>query len=303
MKTSATRCGLIAIVGAPNVGKSTLVNALVGEKLGIVSPKANTTRITVRGVITQGANQFILVDTPGLNSSQKAFDRALVQQAQGSVAEADIIALLIDAARGFDNRAMDIVAAIQKGQRKAVLIINKIDKLNPREKVLALMTRAAELNCFAEVLAIAASNVEKKGGGGVKDVLPRLAAHLPEGPWLFPADQTTDMPMPQRLAEITREKVMLNLHEEVPYAIAVVTDDIDDTSKPLVVNQRILLAREAHKPLVLGKGGSMLQRIGTAARMDMQDILGTGVRLELHVEVAPDWQERVHLLYPAGDES
>lgn len=301
-KPLTTRCGLVAIVGAPNVGKSTLINALVGEKVGIVSSKANTTRVVVRGVIAQGPNQFVLVDTPGLNTSQKAFDRALVQQAQGSLSDADVIALVIDASRGFDDRAMDIIRIIKDGKRKAVLIINKVDKLNPREKVLVLMTKAAELDCFAEVFAVAAADVAKKGGGGVKDILPRLVAHIPAGPWLFPADLATDMPLPQRLGEITREKVMTFLHEEVPYAIAVVTDDVDDSAKPVLVQQRILLAREAHKPLVIGKGGLMLQRIGTAAREDIQSILGTGVRLELHVEVSPDWQERAHLLYPLHDE-
>ncbi|MFZ2587814.1 MAG: GTPase Era [Alphaproteobacteria bacterium] len=298
----ATRCGLIALVGAPNVGKSTLINALVGERVGIVSSKPNTTRIVVRGVVTEGATQFVFVDTPGLNTSAKAFDRALVQQAQGSLAEADVVALVIDAGRGFDDRAMDIVARIQQGKRTAVLIINKVDRLVPRERVLPLMTRAAELGCFAEVLAVAAANVNKKGGGGMKDVLPRLAKYVPEGPWLFPADMATDMPLYQRLAEITREQVMTYMHEEVPYAIAVVTDSVDDSGMPWLVQQRILLTREAHKPLVIGKGGSMLGRMGTAAREVMQDVLGTGVRLELHVEVSPDWQERAHLLYPAGDE-
>ncbi|MCP5404655.1 MAG: GTPase Era [Pseudomonadaceae bacterium] len=292
-----SRCGLVALVGAPNVGKSTLMNALVGHKVGIVSPKANTTRVVVRGVRQEGTAQLVFVDTPGLNTSTKAFDRQLVQQARGSLADADVVALVIDATRGFDAQAKALAEsfAAKPDMQVYVLVINKMDKLTPRSKVLELMTAAQAYGCFTEVFAVSATK-----GGGVDDIAPALAKLLPEGPWLFAPDQATDMPLPLRLAEVTREKVMLNLHEEVPYAVGVVTTLLADDEAPVLVQQTLLLARDAHKPLVLGKGGGMLKRIGSAAREEMQTLLGKGVRLELQVEVKPRWLEQQNLLAEMG---
>lgn len=295
MVETATRCGLIALVGAPNVGKSTLMNALVGSKVGIVSPKANTTRVVVRGVVCEGTCQLVFVDTPGLNQSTKAFDRTLVQQARGSLRDADVVALVIDAARGFGGQAQDLVNDFKKSSQQHVLIINKIDTLQPRSKVLALMAKAQEAGCFSRVFAVSASK-----GSGVEDIIPGLLEVLPEGPWLFAPDTATDMPLPLRLAEVTREKVMRNLHQEVPYAVGVVTTLLADDETPVLVRQTLLLAREAHKPLIIGKKGEMLQRIGSAARQDMQDMMGVGVRLELQVDVKPRWLEQQGLLGEMG---
>jgi GTP-binding protein Era len=288
------RCGLVALVGAPNVGKSSLMNALVGESVGIVSPKPNTTRMSVRGVAVHGNAQVVFVDTPGLNSSKGALDRALVQQAQGSAAEADVVALVIDGAKGFDDRAKDLLAKVGKGV-PVVLIINKVDKLKPRSKVLALMTEAQEIGRFSTVFAVSAT-----GGGGMKDVVPGIAALVPEGPWLFPPGQVTDVPLPVRLAEITRAVAMRFLHEEVPYSVAVLPHDIDDSGKPWVVQQLVVVGRAAHKPIVLGAGGSMLKRIGTAARQEMQEIVGMGIRLELEVEVREGWTDKLQMLTALG---
>lgn len=287
---SQMRCGLVALVGAPNVGKSSLLNALVGEAVGIVSPKPNTTRISVRGVATQGNAQVVFVDTPGLNTSKGALDRALVQQAQGSAAEADVVALVIDAAKGIDDRAKDILAKVGKGV-PVVLVINKVDKLNPRSKVLGIMEQAQEIGRFSTVFAVSAT-----GGGGMKDVLPGIAALVPEGPWLFPPGQVTDVPLPVRLAEMTRAVAMRFLHEEVPYSVAVLPVEIDTSGKPWVVQQLVVVGRAAHKPIVLGAKGAMLKRIGTAARQEMQEVLDKGIRLELEVDVREGWTDKLEML-------
>lgn len=288
------RCGLVALVGAPNVGKSSLMNKLVGEAVGIVSPKPNTTRISVRGVAVQGNAQVVFVDTPGLNTSKGAIDRALVQRAQGSAAEADVVALVIDAMKGFDDRAKDLLAKVGKGVPVA-LIINKVDKLQPRSKVLALMTQAQEIGRFSAVFAVSATT-----GGGMKDVLPGIAALVPEGPWLFPPGQVTDVPLPVRLAEITRAVAMRYLHEEVPYSVAVLPVEIDDSEKPMLVQQLVVVGRAAHKPIVLGAKGAMLKRIGTQARQEMQALLDVGIRLELEVEVREGWTEKLEMLNALG---
>lgn len=288
------RCGLVALVGAPNVGKSSLMNKLVGEAVGIVSPKPNTTRISVRGVAVQGNAQVVFVDTPGLNTSKGAIDRALVQRAQGSAAEADVVALVIDAMKGFDDRAKDLLAKVGKGVPVA-LIINKVDKLQPRSKVLALMTQAQEIGRFSAVFAVSATT-----GGGMKDVLPGIAALVPEGPWLFPPGQVTDVPLPVRLAEMTRAVAMRYLHEEVPYSVAVLPVEIDDSEKPMLVQQLVVVGRAAHKPIVLGAKGAMLKRIGTQARQEMQALSGVGIRLELEVEVREGWTEKLEMLNALG---
>lgn len=295
MRNDISRCGFIALVGAPNVGKSSILNALVGHKVGIVSAKPNTTRVVVRGITAYDSGQFVFVDTPGLNRSQSALERTLVQQAHAGAAEADIVALVIDATRGFDARANDIIDRIKKSKQTFVLIINKIDQLKPRTKVAGLLEEAQKMDCFTSVLIVSATT-----GNGLKDVLPTLAKLLPPSPWLFPPDMQTDIPTPVRLAEITREKAMQLLQDEVPYGIAVKTVAMDETAVPMKVNQTLMVAKEAHKAIVIGKKGDMLSRIGTAARKEMQDILGKGVRLEIQVETAAGWDERMELLREMG---
>jgi GTPase len=298
-----TRCGLIALVGAPNVGKSSLINALVGARVGIVSSKPNTTRLLVRGVITVGENQFVFVDTPGLNTSKTGLDKLLVHNARAALADADVIAVVIDAHKGFDARAKELMelhkSSPQKGQTM-VLVLNKIDTVQPRSKLLALMEQASTAGVFTEVFAISALK-DTPEKGGLKDVLPRLARYVPAGPWLFPVGQTTDMPQNLRLAELTREQAMRHLSEELPYGVAVITDSMDVAPDGVLeVHQRVLVARENHQGMVVGKGGSMLERIGTAARLAMQDVLDKKVRLKLLVRTEAGWAERQALLHDVG---
>ena len=307
------RCGLIALVGAPNAGKSTLINALVGEKLGIVSPKPNTTRITVRGVVTHGDNQLIFMDTPGLNRSEKAFDRRLVQQGQGAGGEADVVVILREvkrrqaAAGGGKRRRPEEEFGLEREmaeqalarKQKVVVVLTKIDRLADKSMLLPLMTELQEWGVDA-VVPVSAVNGPTKASG-VAQLLAVLEKMLPEGPWLFPAGQVTDMPLPLRLAELTREQAMRLLHQEIPYGVGVLTERIEEVEDGLtLVQQQLLVAKEQHKPMVLGNKGQMLKEIGTKARKEMQKVLGSGVRLELHVKVAERWLEREAWLREMG---
>lgn len=305
------RCGLVALVGLPNAGKSTLMNALVGEKIGIISNKPNTTRVTVRGVVTQGENQLVFMDTPGLNKSSKAFDRRLVQQAMGAAVEADIMVLLTELnAKGEDSLTPEMVELAKhckQRNQKLMILLTKVDKVKDKAALLPTLTKLNELGADA-IVPIAAIKAEQGSGkgSGVDRVLAELVKLLPEGPWLFPPEQTTDMPMPLRLAELTREQAMRQLHQELPYGIGVITgtmeEDVDEENgEPvMIVVQQLLVSREQHKPMVLGKGGQMLQKIGTFARLEMQKVLGMRVRLDLHVKVAEKWLEREQWLREMG---
>ncbi len=310
------RCGLIALVGLPNAGKSTLMNALVGEKIGIISNKPNTTRVTVRGVVTQGANQMVFMDTPGLNRSSKAFDRRLVQQAMGAAVEADVVVLLTELnAAGNDSLTLEmtqLAAEAKKRNQKLMVLLTKVDKVKDKEKLMPTLTKMVEMGADV-VIPIAAIKAEHGSGGqvsmkgsGVDRVIAELTKMLPEGPWLFPEDMTTDMPMPLRLAELTREQAMRQLHQELPYGIGVITSTVEEAvdeengEDVTVVTQQLLVSKEQHKPMVLGKGGQMLQKIGTFSRLEMQKILGTRVRLDLHVKVAERWLEREQWLREMG---
>ncbi|PZP38827.1 MAG: GTPase Era [Pseudomonas fluorescens] len=310
------RCGLIALVGLPNAGKSTLMNALVGEKIGIISNKPNTTRVTVRGVVTEGVNQMVFMDTPGLNRSSKAFDRRLVQQATGAAVEADILVLLCEVESGkgknitggLTTEMRQMAEEGKKRGQKVVILLTKIDKLKDKAQLLPTLTELNEWNAdvIIPIAAIKATEGSSGKGSGVDRVIAELTKLLPEGMWLFPPEQTTDIPLPLRLAELTREQAMRQLHQEIPYNIGVITEGTDETVDPengepiTIVNQQILVAKEQHKPMVLGKSGQMLQKIGTFSRLEMQKILGTRVRLELHVKVAERWLEREQWLREMG---
>ncbi len=292
----AACCGLVALVGAPNVGKSTLLNKLVGEKVGIVSPKANTTRMVVRGIVNHDMAQLVLVDTPGLNESKKSFDRMLVQQARGALLEADVVMLVVDAARGFDDRAREVIAQCKESGTQIVLVLNKVDLVQPRSKLLGLMTEAQGIGIFKAVFA-----VDSQRGRGTDDIPAGIAKLLPEHPWLFPEEMKTDVPLPLRLAEVTREKAMRFLQQELPYGVGVLPGDmgVDDDGQ-MVIRQDVLVAHDRHKGMVIGNKGAMLQRIGSAAREDMEEILGQKVYLDLLVKVEPGWQERQALLQELG---
>ena len=285
MTEDATRCGFVALIGAPNAGKSTLLNTLVGTKVAIVSPKVQTTRSRVLGILTEGTAQIVFVDTPGIFKPRRRLDRAMVAAAWAGAAEGDLVLLLVDAAlKGVREETRGIVEKLAQTQRKAILILNKIDAV--RHEV--LLSLAADLNAtgvFTDTFMISALT-----GSGVDDLRRHLAAHLPEGPWLFPEDQVSDMPMRLLAAEITREKLFLRLQQELPYAVAVETESWEEQPDGSVrISQIIYVQRDGQKAIVLGRGGQMIKAIGTAARLELEEITEQRVHLALFVKVRENW--------------
>ena len=285
MTEAATRCGFVALIGAPNAGKSTLLNTLVGTKVAIVSPKVQTTRSRVLGIATEGATQIVFVDTPGIFKPRRRLDRAMVAAAWAGAAEGDLVLLLVDSSlKGVREESRAIVEKLAQTQRKAILILNKIDAV--RHEV--LLTLAADLNAsgvFTDTFMISALT-----GSGVADLRRHLAGHLPEGPWLFPEDQVSDMPMRLLAAEITREKLFLRLQQELPYAVAVETEDWEEQKDGSVrISQIIYVQRNGQKAIVLGHGGQMIKAIGTAARLELEEITEQRVHLSLFVKVRENW--------------
>ncbi len=274
------RCGFVAVLGAPNVGKSTLVNHLVGSKVSIVSPKVQTTRGRVLGIVLVGDAQLVLVDTPGIFRPRRRLDRAMVAAAWDGAADADAIVLLVDAARGIDRDTAGIVDRLGKRSPPPILALNKVDMVE-KPRLLALAAEMASRGHFGETFMISALT-----GDGVDDLFARLVAALPAGPWLFPEDQISDMPMRLLAAEITREKIYLQLHKELPYASAVETEawsERDDGS--VRIDQVIYVERPNQKAIVLGKGGSRIRAIGEAARVELEALLERRVHLFLFVKV------------------
>lgn len=280
------RCGFVAIVGAPNVGKSTLVNRLTGSKVSIVSRKVQTTRSTVRGIALEGASQIIFVDTPGIFSARRRLERAMVQSALGGAADADIVCLLVDARAGFDEATRAVLPHLSAMSGRRVLVINKID-LVARPRLLAL---AEELNSAAEFRHTFMVSAET--GDGVADLKAWLAAEMPPGPWLYPEDQVSDAPLWHLAAEITREKLFERLHDELPYASTVETTDwktMKDGSAR--IEQTIFVERDSQRMIVLGKGGRTIKSIGSAARGELAEIVETPVHLFLFVKVRGNWRD------------
>jgi GTPase len=279
-----TRCGFIAILGAPNVGKSTLLNILVGAKVSIVSPKVQTTRMRVFGVAIRGRAQLVFIDTPGIFAPRRRLDRAMVATAWSGAHDADIVAVLIDAKRGVDEEAEAILAKLAEVRQPKVLIINKVD-LVPRPNLLAL---AADVNArenFAATFMVSAIN-----GDGVGDLKTWLAAHAPPGPWHYPPDEISDAPLRSLAAEITREKLFLRLHEELPYRSTVATDQWKELKDGSVrIEQTIYVERESQRKIVLGKGGQTIKAIGADARREIASIVETPVHLFLFVKVREGW--------------
>jgi GTPase len=281
---TGTRCGFVALIGAPNAGKSTLLNALVGSKVSIVSRKVQTTRALVRGIAIEGKAQIIFVDTPGIFAPRRRLDRAMVTSAWGGAGDADVVALLVDARKGLDEEVEAIVAGLQKLKAPAILVLNKIDTLE--RSILLKLT--AELNArfaFRETFMISALT-----GDGVPDLKQQLAAMMPEGPWLYPEDQVSDAPLRQLAAEITREKLFERLHDELPYQSTVETDswkELPDGSAR--IEQTIYIAREGQKKIVIGEGGRTIKAIGQAARKEIAEAAEQKVHLFLFVKVRPNW--------------
>ncbi len=278
------RCGFYALIGAPNVGKSTLVNRMVGAKVSIVSPKVQTTRSRILGITLRGEAQIILIDTPGIFVPRRRLDRAMVASAWGGASDADGILMLVDAKRGIDADTQSILDGLKKHGRRVMLCINKID-LVKKPVLLDLTSRLSETGLFSDIFMLSAHT-----GDGVEDLLDFLAGQLPEGPWMFPEDQISDMPSRLLAAEITREQVYLQLHQELPYAVAVETETWEQGEDGSArVNQVIYVQKPGQKAIVLGKKGSKIKQIGEAARRELEELLGQRIHLFLFVKVREKW--------------
>ncbi len=304
MTDTHTRCGFVAIIGAPNAGKSTLVNRLVGTKVSIVTQKVQTTRFPVRGIAIHGDTQMILVDTPGIFKPRRRLDRAMVASAWGGAGDADCIVLLVDAAAQLavrhptadvkataaDHKAVEdvemIVEGLKASGRKAILGLNKID-LMKSENLLAITDELYKEGVFSDVVMISAEK-----GHGVKDLRDLLARQMPEGPWHYPEDQAADAPVRILAAEITREKLFLRVHEELPYAAAVVTTEFKDQADGSArIEQTVYVERDGQRAIVLGKNGQTLKWIGQKSREELAVILDRPVHLFLHVQVSEKWSD------------
>ncbi|MFK4499702.1 GTP-binding protein Era [Bradyrhizobium japonicum] len=281
---SITRCGFVALIGAPNVGKSTLVNALVGAKVTIVSRKVQTTRALIRGIVIENNAQIILVDTPGIFLPKRRLDRAMVSTAWSGAHDADLVCVLLDAKAGIDEEAEAILTKVASVKHEKILVINKVD-LVQREKLLALAQAANERMAFAKTFMIAAIS-----GDGVDDLRHTLAEIVPPGPFLYPEDQMSDAPMRQLAAEITREKIYRKLHQELPYQSTVETDKWEERKdKSVRIEQTIFVERESQRKIVLGAGGATIKSIGADSRKEIGEILGVPVHLFLFVKVRENW--------------
>jgi GTP-binding protein Era len=281
---AATRCGFVALIGAPNVGKSTLVNALVGAKVTIVSRKVQTTRALIRGIVIENNAQVILVDTPGIFLPKRRLDRAMVSTAWSGAHDADLVCVLLDAKTGIDEEAEAILAKAASVNHDKILVINKVD-LVQREKLLALAQAANERMKFVRTFMIAAIS-----GDGVDDLRTTLAEMVPPGPFLYPEDQMSDAPMRQLAAEITREKIYRKLHQELPYQSTVETDKWEERKdKSVRIEQTIFVERESQRKIVLGAGGATIKSIGADSRKELAEILGVPVHLFLFVKVRENW--------------
>jgi GTPase len=297
MNETKPRCGMIAVIGAPNAGKSTLVNALVGAKVSIVTQKVQTTRARVRGIAMRGETQLVFIDTPGIFVPRRRLDRAMVAAAWDGIDGADQALLVVDAPfylegekeRGAAGKARAdadrIIEGLKSANTKAVLVLNKIDDI-ARPKLLALAQELNEAGVFTDIFMISAKN-----GDGLKDLMAFLAEKAPSGPWLYPEDQLSDISDRLMAAEVTREKLYLRLHQELPYDSTVETEDWSETKKGVRIEQTIFVAREGQKGIVVGKGGETLKTIGKAAREELTELLGRPVHLFIHVKTREGWAE------------
>ncbi|THD36199.1 MAG: GTPase Era [Sphingomonas sp.] len=279
-------CGLVAVLGAPNAGKSTLVNALVGQKVAIVSPKAQTTRTRLLGVAMEGETQILLVDTPGIFDAQRRLDRAMVAAAWGGTDGADVIALVVDAKGGLGPKVMPIAESIAGRPERKFLVLNKVD-LADKAKLLVHAERLNAAVAFDETFFVSAAT-----GDGLPELKRAFAGTMPAGPWHFPEDQVSDATERALAAEVTREQLYLQLHAELPYASVVETEKFDERADGSVeIHQQILVARPTQRAIVLGKGGARIKEIGARARAELMELLDRPVHLYLHVKVKADWDE------------
>lgn len=286
MSEPVQRCGLVAIIGAPNAGKSTLVNALVGEKVAIVSPKAQTTRTRLMGIAIEGPAQLMLVDTPGIFETGRRLDRAMVAAAWSGAERADVILLVVDGKAGLGAKVERVIEGLKARPETLLVVLNKVD-IADKARLLVHAERLHAALQVAETFFVSAAT-----GDGVPELKAALAAAMPEGPWHFPADQLSDAPLRAAAAEITREQLYLQLHDELPYASTVETERFEERPDGSVeIHQQILVERPTQRGIVLGKGGQRLKAIGSAARSGIADLTGGRVHLYLHVKVKGDWAE------------
>jgi GTPase len=283
---TGTKAGFVALIGAPNAGKSTLLNSLVGSKVSIVSRKVQTTRALVRGIAIEGEAQIVFVDTPGIFKPKRRLDRAMVTSAWGGAGDADVIALLLDVRKGIDEEAEAILDKLPELKRPKVLILNKIDLIE-RSRLLEMASKLNEKVPFAHTFMISALK-----GDGIETMKRQLAQMMPEGPWLYPEDQISDAPLRMLAAEITREKIYERLHEELPYESTVETDQWQVCPDGSVrIEQTVFVERDSQRKIVLGKGGQTIKAIGQAARREIAEIAESPVHLFLFVKVRENWSD------------
>ena len=278
-----TRCGFIAVIGAPNAGKSTLVNALVGAKVSIVSHKVQTTRMPLRGIAIEGASQLVFIDTPGIFAPRRRLDRAMVEAAWGGAGDADIVVLMIDAAKGLDEDVERILAKLEGRRTPNILALNKVDRVK-KERLLELAQACNARLPFAETFMISALT-----GDGVADLKSHLARSVAPGPWHYPADEVSDAPLRVMAAEITREKIYERLHDELPYQATVETTSWLEKGKAVRIEQTIFVERDSQKAIVLGHGGRTIKQLSMQARQEIGEILERPVHLFLFVKVRENW--------------
>lgn len=286
MTENMNHCGFVALLGAPNAGKSTLLNALVGSKISIVTHKVQTTRTRFIGIALHHDNQMIFVDTPGIFEPKKRLERAMVSAAWAGASDADVLVVLVDAVRGIDDNTRRIIKGLREGKRTAILALNKIDLLR-RDSLLSLMKELNEFGEFTETLLISAER-----GDGLEDLKDTIAKVLPKGPWLYPEDQMTDITERMLASEVTREKFFLRLHEELPYAATVETERWQEKKDGSVrIEQVIYVERDTQKAIVIGKGGRSLKEIGKLARLELEEMFDRRVHLFIFVKVRKNWSD------------
>tara|TARA_R110002110_G_scaffold71027_11_gene190060 strand:- start:3488 stop:4402 length:915 start_codon:yes stop_codon:yes gene_type:complete len=283
-KPAATRCGFVAIIGAPNAGKSTLLNQVVGSKVAIVTHKVQTTRARIRGIAMEGGTQIVFVDTPGIFKPRRRLDKAMVEAAWGGAGDADLIVLMVDVERERADDLERIVDGLKAQGRKAILVLNKVDVVS-HETLLKMATRLNETGIFTDTFMISALS-----GDGVADLRRHIAERMPEGPWHYPEDQAADVPLRSLAAEVTREKLFLRLHDELPYSLTVETESWEEKKDGSVrIAQVIFVERDSQKKIALGKGGQTIKVVGQLAREELQEMLERKVHLFLFVKVRENW--------------
>lgn len=280
-----TRCGFIAVIGAPNAGKSTLVNQMVGAKVSIVSHKVQTTRVPLRGIALEGKSQLVFIDTPGIFRPKRRLDRAMVDAAWGGAHDADIVVMLVDAAKGIEEDLERILAKLADAPHAKILVLNKVDRVSDKDRLLPLIAKLSEKQTFDRVFLISALD-----GNGVADLKAYLAERMPLGPWHYPEDEISDAPLRMLASELTREKIYQYLHEELPYSTTVETTDWKAFKNGSVrIEQTIYVERDSQKAIVLGKNGQTIKRISSESRNELAKILEHDVHLFLFVKVRENW--------------